>query len=134
MPTPNRRASARAAMIAVAEAQDIPVTVRQVEALLAAAESALLTWVDATPTQQALYELRAAGWTLPYLAARLGTSSAEIGQRMRRRHVTPRVEEQTLRLAAELKDVDPVSAGLSQSAVRMARTWASRRTQVGVHR
>jgi hypothetical protein len=139
-----RRDAALRAMLNTADRQDIPVSVRQVEALLEAAAEHLQTelpapdsaaaprapqsgWVPAERTAAALRSLIADGWPLTYLAPRMGKTTAELSGVMRRRpHVTVRTEKAVLALEVELRGVDPVAAGVPPLASRKARNWAQR--------
>lgn len=139
MTAADRRTAAREAMLAVAEARDIPVTVRQVDELLSAAETELTrrrpfapsSWVAAGPTRAALQGLVAGGWPLTYLAQRLDWTTTEVSQRMRRPRVTAATEAQTLALEADLRGVDPLAAGVPELAYRKARNLAVRRGWAG---
>ncbi|MGE7437560.1 hypothetical protein [Kitasatospora sp. NPDC001175] len=130
------------AMLRAADRHRIPVNVRQVGLLLAAAAEHLQVdpstqaeapcapqsgWVPAERTAAALRSLVAGGWPLTYLAPRAGKTVAELSALMRRRpHVTARTEAAVLALEAALRGVDPVEAGVPVLAARKARNWAQR--------
>jgi hypothetical protein len=81
---------------------------------------------DATGTRRRLQSLVAAGFTVPWLAARLGRTAPNLRRTMRSAHVTARTARDVRDLDDRLWDTQPPGATKAQQAAsREARAYAA---------
>ena len=136
---PAHRAALDAAA-AVAEELDIPVTMQQLEALVAAVAphlaaetepeapapvAALREAVDAGPFLRLVHSLIAAGWPPTALAPHMDISQSEFSRLIHRRTITVYMARRIELLFAKLHGVDPRVGGAHQRGITRALNTAA---------
>lgn len=117
---PSRISHAIEAAAGIAEQLDIPVTMRQLEALITAAAPHIvrrLGTVPGRPTHRLVHSLIAAGWTQSALASRVGMSTTDFSQMMSRPALLPRTATVVARVFVELHGTDPAEHGVGPKGV-----------------
>jgi hypothetical protein len=84
--------------------------------------------IDATAARRQLQSLAACGFTLTYLAARIGMSAQGLGDIRRGTHArsSPYIATGIERVYGELRDVDPTDCRITPGAAAWTRLLAAR--------